>query len=41
MLFLHYITLYKTIMRLYTEYANSVWNPHSEKLVKESADAGY
>ena len=30
-----FLALYETLVRSHLEYANSVWNPHSEKLIKD------
>ena len=30
-----FLTLYKTIVRSHLDNANSVWNPHSERLIKD------
>ena len=30
-----FVMLYKTIVRSHLEYANAVWNPHREGLIKD------
>jgi len=30
-----FVTLYKNLVRCHLEYANSVWNPHRQDLIKD------